>query len=146
LKFRIKALIDVALFQILNATFGRGIMLTASGSGIGRIMAFCLKNFVNFLALSCRNYLFPVPVRILQIYDLIRQQKFQILTHISVFGNSVTTACRCVNFNFRFLFLTRCFFFLYFFKTKKEGKTSFFGTLCRYFTLKFSLMQIYIFN
>ena len=72
LKFPIKALIDVALFQLVKATSGRGIMLTASGSHIGRIMTFYLKSFIKFLVLSYRNYLFPVPIMILQIHDLIR--------------------------------------------------------------------------
>ena len=136
----------MTLFQMVKAASDRGIMLTASGSCIGRIMAFCLKTFTNFLVLSYRNYLFPVPIMVLQIYDFKRQQKFQILTHISLFGYSVTTACRCDNIDFRVLFLANCYLLLCVSKTKKEEKPSCFGTLCRYFPLKFSLMQIYIFQ
>jgi len=83
LKFPIKTLIDVALFQIVKATSGRRIVLKVSGTNIGRIITFYLKTFINFLASSCCNYLFPVPKKILEIYDLIRQQKFQILSHTS---------------------------------------------------------------
>jgi len=75
LNFPNESLIDVALFQMVKATSGRGIILTASGSVIGRIMTFYLKTFLNFLALSYRNYLFPVSILILQIYDLTRQKK-----------------------------------------------------------------------
>jgi len=75
LNFPIKTLIDVEVFQMVKATACRRIKLKASGSTIGRIMAFCLKTFIYFHVLSYRNYLFPGPITILKIYDLIRHKK-----------------------------------------------------------------------
>ena len=117
LKFPIAALIDVTLFELVKATSCRGIMLTASGTNIGRIMAFCLKTFINFLASSCCNYLFPVPITILQIYDLIRKNQLlnsepQIIVRIF--------CILCVNIDFGFLFLARCFFLLCLDKQSKK--------------------------
>ena len=48
LKFLIQGLWNVAWFQMVKATFRKGIMLTSSGSSSGIIMAFYFQKLVNF--------------------------------------------------------------------------------------------------
>jgi hypothetical protein len=66
LKFLIQALLDVALFQLVKATFLRGIFSKFSGANSGRTMDFYFKKLVNFFCLSILIFLFTDPIMIFE--------------------------------------------------------------------------------
>jgi hypothetical protein len=62
LQLLIQALWDVATFNLVKATFRRGVLLIFAESYIGRIMEFYFKKQVKMLVLLNSKYLFLVPI------------------------------------------------------------------------------------